>query len=138
MSATRKFCDEIAASLYQADAKQRSKPVIEAAALPQSKLLPAAPTITGRIENAPGALSRPPERYLPFRLRRMLRELNQNLGDELQSITGVEACQGLPKGVIRHVETYPLSSHSVSLTPSTILRTCFDLSPSDIRALPRR
>jgi hypothetical protein len=87
---TRKFCEEITAHLCEAEAKQRSKPVIEAAALPQSKLLLAAPTITGRIENAPGALSRSQKDDLPFRLRGMLRELNRNLGDELQSITGVK------------------------------------------------
>ena len=94
---TRKFCDEIGVSLYQADPMQRSKPVIEAAALPQSKLLLAAPTITGRIENAPGALSRPQEDDLPFRLRRVLRELNRNLGDELQSITGVKPARASRK-----------------------------------------
>jgi hypothetical protein len=71
--------------------------VIEAAALPQSKLLLAAPTITGRIENAPGALSRPQEDDLPFRLRRVLRELNRNLGDELQSITGVKPARASRK-----------------------------------------
>jgi hypothetical protein len=86
---TRKFCDEIAARLHQTGAKRRS-PVIEAVTLPQSKLLLAAPNITGRIENAPGALSRCQKDDLPFRLRGMLRELNRSLGDELQSITGVK------------------------------------------------
>jgi hypothetical protein len=87
---TRKCCDEIAASFYQAAAKQCSKPVIEAAALPQSKLLLATPTTMGRIEIAPGALSRSQKDDLPFRLREMLRGLNRSLGDELQSITGVK------------------------------------------------
>jgi hypothetical protein len=94
---TRRFCDEIAASLYQAEAKQSSKPVIEAAALPQSKLLLAAPTITGRTENAPGVLSRSHNDDLPSRLRGMLRELNRNLGDELQSITGLKPARTFRK-----------------------------------------
>ena len=38
---------------------------------------------------APGALSRPQEDDVPFRLRRVPMELNRNLGDELHSITGV-------------------------------------------------
>jgi hypothetical protein len=94
---TRKFCDEIAARLHQTEAKQRS-PVIETADIPQSKLLLAPPPITGRIEVARSALSPSQKDDLPFRLRQVLRELNRNLGDELQSITGEKSARTVRKG----------------------------------------
>jgi hypothetical protein len=45
--------------------------------------------MTAQVLGHMGALSRPQEDDVPFRLRTGPMELNRNLGDELHSITGV-------------------------------------------------